>query len=65
MIEDVLGHGNETCILPGQPEAAAAALTRDHGGLLFTAAELESFADIARDCGEPPWNMADFKTVDI
>ncbi len=52
VINDVLGHGNENCMLPGQPEAQAAALSKKHGGLLFTAAEIDAFAEIAQDAGE-------------
>ena len=36
VVSDVLGHGNEKCMLPGQPEAMAAALSKKHGGLIFT-----------------------------
>ncbi|MCC5021590.1 MAG: Ldh family oxidoreductase [Candidatus Synoicihabitans palmerolidicus] len=43
VLGDVLGHGNEKCILPGQFEAQAAARCADHGGLLFSAAEVEAF----------------------
>jgi LDH2 family malate/lactate/ureidoglycolate dehydrogenase len=63
VLRDILGHGNEGCVLPGQPEAEAAALSARHGGLLFTRAELDAFADIARECGQAPWDVARFKTV--
>jgi L-2-hydroxycarboxylate dehydrogenase (NAD+) len=65
VIEDILGHGNEKCMLPGQPEAQAAALTKKHGGLLFTKAELEAFHEIAKECGVKPWGGRDFKTVSL
>jgi L-2-hydroxycarboxylate dehydrogenase (NAD+) len=55
VLADVLGHGNEHCLLPGQIEAEAAAMTKAAGGLLFTAAEIDSFAEIARDCGHAEW----------
>jgi LDH2 family malate/lactate/ureidoglycolate dehydrogenase len=51
VIEDVLGHGNEACMLPGQPEAKAAAASDAAGGLLFTAAEVEAFEAIAKEAG--------------
>lgn len=51
VIRDVLGHGNEKCMLPGQPEAEAAKLTAKHGGLLFTAAEIDAFDAIAKEAG--------------
>jgi LDH2 family malate/lactate/ureidoglycolate dehydrogenase len=52
VINDILGHGNENCMLPGQPEAQAAAHSKKHGGLLFTQAEVDAFADIAKEAGE-------------
>lgn len=65
VIADILGHGNEKCMLPGQPEARAAALSVKHGGLLFTKAELEAFNEIARDCGAKPWDFNQFKLVNL
>jgi LDH2 family malate/lactate/ureidoglycolate dehydrogenase len=56
VMSDILGHGNETAIWPGQIEAEAASLSRRAGGLLFTAAEIASFAEIAGECGHPPWD---------
>jgi L-2-hydroxycarboxylate dehydrogenase (NAD+) len=53
VLEDILGHGNESCLLPGQIEADAARQTTAAGGLLFTAAEVESLNDIAREAGRP------------
>jgi L-2-hydroxycarboxylate dehydrogenase (NAD+) len=53
---DILGHGNESALWPGQIEANAADLSRQAGGLLFTAAEIESFAEIAGECGHPVWD---------
>jgi L-2-hydroxycarboxylate dehydrogenase (NAD+) len=61
----VLGHGNERCLLPGQIEAEAGKLSAQHGGLLFTVAELEAFAEIAAGCGVPPWKTAAFKTAEV
>ena len=65
VIQDILGHGNEKCLLPGQPEANAAALTKKHGGLLFTKAEVEAFNEIAHECGEQAWDLAKFKPITI
>jgi len=39
----------------------AALKTKKAGGLLFTAAEIESFGSIARECGRPEW---DTKTLE-
>lgn len=65
VMEDILGHGNEACLWPGQIEAQAAAHARQAGGLLFSAAELESFADIARECSQPEWNTEALETYVI
>ena len=51
VLRNVLGHGNERCILPGQPEAEAAARSEQLGGLLFTVAEVDAFEQIAREAG--------------
>jgi LDH2 family malate/lactate/ureidoglycolate dehydrogenase len=51
VIDDIRGHGNEKVMLPGEPEARAAALSQQHGGLLFTPAEIEAFAEVAREAG--------------
>ena len=65
VIEDVLGHGNEKCLLPGQPEARWGGLSKQHGGLLFTKAEIEELNHLAHEVGEPTWNPADFKSVQV
>jgi L-2-hydroxycarboxylate dehydrogenase (NAD+) len=62
VMDDILGHGNENCLWPGQMEAEAATQTEAAGGLLFTAAELESFAEIAEECGHPAWDLGTLKT---
>ena len=49
VLADILGHGNEKAMLPGQPEAQAAALSDKLGGLLFTAAEIDAFEQIAAE----------------
>lgn len=56
VLEDILGHGNDAAILPGQLEAAARQRSDSAGGLLFTAAEVAEFNDIAREVGLPAWN---------
>ena len=65
VIEDILGHGNERCMLPGQIEAEAAKLTDTHGGLLFTEAELGEFAEMSVECGLEPWSIAALKSVEV
>jgi L-2-hydroxycarboxylate dehydrogenase (NAD+) len=62
VMDDILGHGNENALWPGQIEARAASQTADAGGLLFTAAELNSFAEIGKECGLSPWDTASLET---
>jgi LDH2 family malate/lactate/ureidoglycolate dehydrogenase len=63
VIADVLGHGNEGCLLPGQIEAEAAARSARNGGLLFSEAEITAFNEIAAECRRAPWQLADLKTA--
>ena len=51
VIEDILGHGNEKCLLPGQIEHQAAQRSGAAGGLVFTEAEVQEFKGIADECG--------------
>jgi L-2-hydroxycarboxylate dehydrogenase (NAD+) len=51
VLRDILGHGNEACMLPGEPEARAAAESERVGGLIFTAAEIDAFDMIAGEAG--------------
>ncbi|MBI1373182.1 MAG: lactate dehydrogenase [Phycisphaera sp.] len=51
VIDDILGHGNESCLLPGQIEARSAAASARHNGLLFTAKELDEFKHVADEAG--------------
>ncbi len=51
VLDDILGHGNEKCILPGQPEAESAKHTATAGGLLFSDVEIEALNEIATECG--------------
>jgi L-2-hydroxycarboxylate dehydrogenase (NAD+) len=65
VIDDVLGHGNEKAMLPGQLEADWAKKTAAAGGLLFTKAEIEAFNDLAREAGEPLWQIESLKTFSV
>ena len=65
VIADILGHGNEKCMLPGQLEATWAQHTARAGGLLFTAAEIEAFNELATETGQPLWQSSSFKTVTV
>jgi L-2-hydroxycarboxylate dehydrogenase (NAD+) len=64
VIDDILGHGNEGCMLPGQPEAQNAAHTAQAGGLLFTTAEVEALNEIAEECGKSKFEVATLKTYE-
>jgi LDH2 family malate/lactate/ureidoglycolate dehydrogenase len=55
VIADILGHGNEACLLPGQVEAEWAKKSDAAAGLLFTDAEMEAFNDLAAEIGRPRW----------
>lgn len=60
VIEDILGHGNENCLLPGQMEAEFFRRSETNNGLLFSEKEIEAFNEIAQECGEPIWNLNQF-----
>jgi L-2-hydroxycarboxylate dehydrogenase (NAD+) len=51
VLQDIRGHGNEACLLPGEPEARAFAESQRLGGPVFTAAEIDAFEGIAKDAG--------------
>lgn len=58
VLADVLGHGNERCMLPGQLEAEAAARSERAGGLLFSRAEVEALNEIAHEAGRAPFDVS-------
>ena len=60
VVRDILGHGNEKCLLPGELEARFAARSEAAGGLLFSAAEIAAFNELARECGRPQWDLHEF-----
>lgn len=64
VLSDILGHGNDKCLLPGEIEARGAALSQKHGGLLFTPAEIQALTEIAQEC-QFPMNSADLKAIEI
>jgi L-2-hydroxycarboxylate dehydrogenase (NAD+) len=63
VLTDILGHGNDRCMLPGQLEAKAAARCDAAGGLLFSTAEVEALNDIAREAGVTPFDIASLPTA--
>jgi L-2-hydroxycarboxylate dehydrogenase (NAD+) len=58
VLTDILGHGNEKCMLPGQLEAEAAKRSEKAGGLLFSKAEVEALNEIAHEAGLQPLDPA-------
>jgi LDH2 family malate/lactate/ureidoglycolate dehydrogenase len=64
VIADILGHGNDKSLLPGQPEAQAAALSDKLGGLLFTPAEIDAFEQIANEA-KFKFDRSKLKPVDV
>ena len=65
VLDDILGHGNEQCLLPGQPEANSARHTATAGGLLFTDAEIEALNEIATECGADLYNATSLKSYEM
>lgn len=65
VLADVLGHGNERCIVPGQIEAEWAKKCSAAGGLLFSKAEVDAFNEIATETGKPTWETSSLKTAQI
>ncbi len=57
VIDDIRGHGNENVLLPGEIESRQAKLSEEKGGLLFSAAEIKAFNEIAENIGESPWKL--------
>lgn len=53
VLDDIFGHGNEECILPGQFEAEARKRSDEAGGLHFTEAEIAEFNELAEKLGVP------------
>jgi len=64
VLEDLLGHGNENCLLPGQIEAQAAKRSEKNDGLLFSENEIKAFNEIAEEIGETPWALSQFKPAE-
>lgn len=51
VLDDILGHGNEGAMLPGELEAKARKASDEAGGLHFTAAEIAEFNELAKELG--------------
>ena len=63
VLDDIRGHGNEGCMLPGQLEAEAAARSDAAGGLLFSTAEVAALNEIAAEAGLAPFDIATLPTA--
>jgi L-2-hydroxycarboxylate dehydrogenase (NAD+) len=63
VLDDILGDGNEGCIIPGQIEAQFAKLSERAGGLLFSEKEVEGFNQIAKECGSEPWKIEELAST--
>ncbi|HEX8301940.1 Ldh family oxidoreductase [Sphingomonas sp.] len=64
VVRDILGHGNENAVLPGQNAAKFAARCDRNGGLLFSEAEILAFGEISAEIGTRPWALGDFKVAE-
>ncbi len=58
VLDDILGHGNDKAMLPGEIEAEARKRSDKAGGLLFTEAEIGEFNQLAVELGLPAWEIA-------
>ena len=65
VIDDILGHGNDSCLLPGQLEANFALRSESAGGLLFSVAEVEALNEIAQEAGVDPIDKHELATVSV
>ncbi len=65
VIADVLGHGNEKAMLPGQLEAEWGKKTAAAGGLLFSKAEIDAFNELAAEAGQALWQASSSKIVSL
>src|SRR5471032_1918016 len=65
VIADILGHGNDKAMLPGQLEAGWAKKSAVAGGLLFSQAEVEAFNELATEAGQPAWKLDSLKTFSV
>ncbi len=64
ILADIMGHGNDKAMLPGQIEANGAALSKKYGGLLFTSAEIDALEHIAQEA-KFKFDRNELRTVEI
>jgi len=65
VIGDILGHGNDRSLLPGQIEHQNAQLSATHGGLLFTDNEIAEFVEVFTAAGVKGFEAGSFKRVAV
>jgi L-2-hydroxycarboxylate dehydrogenase (NAD+) len=63
VLHDIIGHGNDNCLLPGQLEAQSAERSEKNSGLLFSEAEIAEFNALATECGLETWDTANLKAA--
>jgi LDH2 family malate/lactate/ureidoglycolate dehydrogenase len=63
VVADILGHGNDAAMLPGQLEAKAADECARAGGLLFSRAEVIELAQVLREAGLDDLRVDSLRTV--
>ena len=63
VLDDILGHGNDGCLLPGQLEAAFASRSESAGGLLFSSAEITALNEIATEAATQEIEIASLATT--
>lgn len=64
VIDDIRSKGNEKVMLPGEPEARAAAQSDKLGGLVFSATEVDAFEQIANEAGAG-FDRKSLRTVEL
>jgi L-2-hydroxycarboxylate dehydrogenase (NAD+) len=57
VLADLLGHGNESAKVPGQMEHEWSQKCARNGGLLFSAAEVSAFNELAQETGLKAWDI--------
>lgn len=65
VLADILSHGNEHCLLPGELEARWAKKCAHNNGLLFSRHEIRQLNQIATACGEPELKIDAFPEADM
>ena len=62
VLDDIM-EGNDGALLPGQIEAESAQRSAKNAGLVFSTAEITAFNEIASECNQPAWDIANLKVA--